>query len=129
MEAFDRQRDHYYKMRKRGRTDTNQKEIVAAFRKLGATVNITSNVGDGFPDIVVDKFGQTVKVEIKDGNKSPSRQKLTEKEQRHHDECQGALAIISRVDQCAGLLDQMRIRSEYIKAGISRETRGNECID
>lgn len=34
-------------------------------------------VGDGFPDIVVGRYRQNVLVEIKDGEKPPSKRALT----------------------------------------------------
>ena len=103
--------------RRAAKIDANQPEIVAAFRRMGATVDITSALGDGFPDIVVNKFGLSVKVEIKDGEKPPSEQKLTPAEEEHHAKCKGAIAIISKVRQCAGLLQQMMIQSELIARG------------
>ena len=40
-------------MRKRGRTDGNQSEIVKALRKLGYSVLVMSSMGGGAPDICV----------------------------------------------------------------------------
>lgn len=40
-------------MRRRARVDENQAAIVAALRAVGCRVAITSMVGDGFADIVV----------------------------------------------------------------------------
>ena len=56
-----------------GRVDANQPEIVRTFRDLGCSVAITSNVRDGFPDIVMGIHGINVLVEIKDGSKVPSK--------------------------------------------------------
>jgi len=105
-------------LRKAARIDANQPEIVATFRKLGATVDITSAVGDGFPDIIVNCFKISVKVEIKDGSKVPSKQKLTKAEKEHHDKCKGATVIINSIDQCIWLIDQMRMQADLIKIGI-----------
>jgi hypothetical protein len=63
-----------------GRTDANQARIVAALRKLGASVAITSQVGNGLPDLIVGYQGRTVLLEVKDGDKPPSGQKLTDAE-------------------------------------------------
>lgn len=52
------------------RTDTNQQEIVAALRKMGYSVAITSGVGDGFPDLVVGRAGQTWLIELKSSRKA-----------------------------------------------------------
>ena len=66
------------------RTDRNQKEIVSLFRDLGCNVAITSSVGDGFPDIVVQRSGTTYLVEIKDPEQPPSRRRLTKSQQVFH---------------------------------------------
>lgn len=40
-------------MRKRGRTDANHTEIVAALRQAGAFVQSLASIGDGCPDLLV----------------------------------------------------------------------------
>ena len=40
-------------VRKRGRVDANQGEIVAALRNVGAMVKSVANEGDGFADLIV----------------------------------------------------------------------------
>ena len=41
-------------MRKRAKSDDNQKQLVKTLRGIpGVSVSITSALGDGFPDIVV----------------------------------------------------------------------------
>ncbi len=81
-------------MRTKAKVDSNQPEIVAAFRKLGCTVTPTHMVGKGFPDIVVGKHGLTVLVEIKDGSKPPSARKLTPAEKTWHDGWSGWAEIV-----------------------------------
>ena len=81
-------------MRQRGRIDSNQNEIVECFRKLGASVAITSQLGDGFVDIVVGAHGKTCLVEIKDGSKPPSARKLTDEEQNFHNNWKGSIAVV-----------------------------------
>jgi len=91
-----------------GRTDTNQTEIVAAFRSLGCSVHITSNVRDGFPDIAVGVSGVNLLVEIKDGNKVPSQRKLTADEQKWHDNWQGQKVIVEGVDDVIVLVNSIK---------------------
>lgn len=62
--------------RRAAKTDTNQTEIVALFRKLGWSVLIVSQLKNCC-DIFAAKSGRTIAVEIKDGNKPPSARKLT----------------------------------------------------
>ncbi len=64
-------------MRRAAKIDTNQNEIVDALRLAGATVAITSAVGGGFPDLVVGYECRNYLIEVKDGKKSPSKQRLT----------------------------------------------------
>jgi hypothetical protein len=52
------------------RSDTHQTAIVAALRKAGYSVVITSGLGDGYPDIHVAKIGRSWLIEIKT---SPSK--------------------------------------------------------
>ena len=76
-------------MRRRGRVDDNQKDVVKCLRKAGVSVSITSSVGDGFPDLAVGYGLRTVLVELKDGNKVQSARKLTPDEIKWHNEWRG----------------------------------------
>jgi hypothetical protein len=88
------------------RTDANQTAIVSAFRKCGATVAITSGLGKGFPDLVVGYRSRNFLVEIKDGSKPPSAQKLTPDESAWHGKWRGQIAIIRSVDDVLALLNE-----------------------
>lgn len=52
-------------MKKYGKTDLNQNEIVKALRQVGAKVTSTASIGGGFPDIVVIYRGKVYLFEIK----------------------------------------------------------------
>lgn len=91
-------------MRRAARTDANQTDIVDALRKVGASVAITSAVGDGFPDLVVGHRGRNFLLEIKDGDKPPSRWKLTKAEQKFFDEWLGEVNVIKSVEEALELL-------------------------
>jgi hypothetical protein len=89
--------------------DANQTEIVAALRKIGCSVAITSGAGDGFPDIVVGRTDingdrKNWLIEIKDGDKSPSRQKLTPDQVVFHREWEGQIAIVTSAEQAINLI-------------------------
>lgn len=58
------------------RVDVNQQDVVAALRFFGATVVLTSHVGNGFPDLIVGYHGRTFLLEVKDGKKGAAA-KLT----------------------------------------------------
>ena len=65
----------------RHRKDSNQTEVVQGLRDRGISVAITSNVGSGFPDLVLGYKGFNYLCELKDGKKPPSKRKLTPAEQ------------------------------------------------
>lgn len=66
------------------KVDANQKDIVAALRNRGANVYISSSFGKGFPDLIVGYQGVLCLLEIKDGDKPPSAQKLTKDQEKFH---------------------------------------------
>lgn len=68
-------------MKRNARVDSNQPEIIAALRKLGAAVLVTSQLKNAF-DILVGFRSQLWIMEIKDGSKPPSQRKLTSGEQK-----------------------------------------------
>jgi len=86
------------KMRRAARTDANHAEIRDALRGVGASVFDTHFVGRGFPDIVVGFRGGNYLLEIKDGNKPPSRQKLTPDEREWHSLWNGSVIVVNSVD-------------------------------
>lgn len=88
------------------KADANQAEIVQALRDIGAYVFVSHTLGRGFPDLVVGYRGKTYLIEVKDGNKPPSQTRLTEDEQRFHDEWRGgALCIVYSVDDAIGVIN------------------------
>jgi Holliday junction resolvase len=85
-------------MNRAHKVDANQGEIVAALRKAGALVCITSAVGDGFPDLLVAHRGRLLLLEVKRSDLSPSRRALTDKEQAFHREWQGHVVIVTSAE-------------------------------
>ena len=79
------------------RIDKNQPEIVKLFRKLGWYVLIISQLKNCC-DIIVSKNGRTIAVEIKDGEKPPSQQKLSAGELKFKDEWKGEYRLITCID-------------------------------
>jgi hypothetical protein len=88
------------------RIDANQNDIVKALRAAGAVVRIITQ-GDGIPDLLVAFQGQTILMELKDGNKCPSARKLTEAEQLFFDNwIGGPLVIVISVEDALHQLKQ-----------------------
>jgi Holliday junction resolvase len=88
--------------RRAAKTDDNQAEVVALFRKLGWYVLIVSQLKNCC-DIIVSKNGRTVAIEIKDGKKPPSARKLSEGEQKFRAEWQGEYALVETADDVIGV--------------------------
>ncbi len=88
--------------RRAARTDDNQTEIVKLFRKLGWYVLIIAQLKNCC-DLMISKDGRTVAVEIKDGNKIPSKRKLSTGEQKFKDKWLGEYALIESEDDALNL--------------------------
>ena len=86
-------------MRRAAKTDDNQAEIVAALRKIGATVQPLHAIGQGCPDILVGWRGMNTILEIKDGKKPPSARKLTEDQEKWHAAWRGQVTVVETVEQ------------------------------
>lgn len=90
-------------MRRAARRDDNEKEIIAAMREAGAYVKAIND--EGLFDLLVSYRGETMLIEVKDGAKPPSARRLTEAEQKFHDEWPGSdLYIINSVEEALSLL-------------------------
>lgn len=90
--------------RRAAKVDRNQREIVDALRKVGATVHPLHTVGAGCPDILIGYRGRNLLAEIKDGAKPPSAQGLTPVQVFWHETWRGQVAIVTSVDEALALL-------------------------
>jgi Holliday junction resolvase len=92
-------------MRRAAKTDRNQAEIVAALRKVGATVVSLAAVGSGVPDLLVGHKGGTYLLEIKDGTKPPSARELTPDQIEWHIEWRGgACTVVNSVGEALAFI-------------------------
>ena len=88
--------------------DANQVEIVKALRQAGATVQSLASVGKGVPDLLIGFQGKTVLLEIKDGAKVQSKQKLTQDQIDWHANWRGGtLATVDSIDAALRVLKVM----------------------
>jgi hypothetical protein len=91
--------------RRAARVDANHAAIVAALRAVGADVLDLSRVGEGCPDILIHhRLTGTMLIEIKDGDKSPSKRKLTEAQEQFHRAWRGRLAVVTSVGAALALV-------------------------
>jgi len=92
-------------MRRANRIDDNQNDIVTALRKAGATVRVISQ-GEGIPDLLVGFKGETILLEVKDGNKPPSARTLTPAEKKFFDDWEGGLCmVVNSVEDALKMLE------------------------
>jgi hypothetical protein len=77
------------------RADLNQSEIVSALRSVGVTVHITSQVGNGFPDLVCGVFGKNFLIEVKNPD---TRGKLSTEQLIFRDKWKGKVHVVNSVD-------------------------------
>ena len=102
------------------KVDANQRAIVAALRKAGCRVYVSSSFGKGFPDLIVGFPGrETIAlVEIKDGSKPPSARKLTDDQVTFHAEWYGwPLFVVTSVDEALGLVQESRLSTKNGQLG------------
>jgi len=85
-------------MRRRGKVDANQAEIVAALRRAGASVLSLADLGNGCPDLLVYFDGHHL-LEVKDGNQPPSKQALSEDEKDFHRSWRGPISVVRNIDE------------------------------
>lgn len=82
-------------MRYAARVDVNQAQIVAALRKAGCFVQPLHMVGQGVPDLLVGRAGNTYLLELKSHHKAT----LTDEQRRWHDVCQMHVHIVYSAEE------------------------------
>ena len=88
--------------------DANQVEIVKALRQAGATVQSLASVGKGVPDLLIGFANKTALMEVKDGSKVKSAQKLTPDQIEWHTNWRGGtLATVDGIDAALRVLKVM----------------------
>lgn len=86
-------------MRRAAKIDDNQRVIVDALRSAGCDVESLAAVGRGVPDLLVGVGGVNYLLEVKDGSKPPSRQKLTSHQKTWHATWRGQVAVVSTIKE------------------------------
>jgi len=81
-------------VKKHGRTDANQSEIVGFLRAIpGVSVVSLADVGGGMPDLLIGHRGNNFLFELKDPDKPPSKRKLTKAQRDFHALWQGHVEV------------------------------------
>jgi hypothetical protein len=120
-------------MRRAARTDASQKDIVDALRKIGVQVVVSSQVGDGFPDLIC-YLRRVFFLECKDGEKPPSGRRLTVEQVKFHDWWRGELHVVCSVEEAInacihGDINGTGTGRAHVRAGREVERPGEEKRD
>lgn len=86
-------------LRRAARTDANHTAIVQALRAAGCSVLSLAAVGKGAPDLLVGRGSKNTLLEVKDGNKSASRKRLTELEAEFAATWRGQVATVETIEE------------------------------
>lgn len=89
------------------RVDSNQAEIVAALRAVGAAVQSLASIGHGCPDVLCFFRRQLFLLEVK----SP-RGRLTAEEAAWHEAWPGAVYVVRSVDEALDAIGAVRYSAE-----------------
>lgn len=90
-------------MRLRPRTDANQVTIMKALRQMGCEVLSLAAVGHGCPDLLVCRGHRLCLVEVKDGAKVKSAQKLTPDQVAFHSKW--PVHVVTSLDEAVNVVN------------------------
>lgn len=92
-------------MRKFGRTDGNQSDIVDKLRRIGCSVQLLSSVGGGCPDLLLGYCNRTYLVEVKNPDVSESDRKKTADQIIWHRDWHGQAAVCETFEDILTVLN------------------------
>lgn len=107
-------------MRRAARRDVNHGSIRDVFESLDCSVLDVAGIPCGF-DLIIGYKTQAIAVEVKDGEKPPSAQKLTPNEFSAHLNWRGPKAIVTSNDEAIVVAKLLRKRHFYIVEGINAD--------
>ena len=106
------------------RADDNQPRIVDCLRRCRCRVEVLSRLGRGVPDLLVGTpRGLLILVEVKDGDKAPSKRALTPDQERWHAEWRRyPLFVVSSVAEALDAIEhectEFDVRADGRKACV-----------
>lgn len=110
-------------MRRAARVDGNQRQIVEALRRAGATVQSLAAVGVGVPDLLVGLRRQSFLLEVKDPAQDPCKQRLTPAQVVWHRTWNGLPVAIVRTPEEALRAVGVKVSAEAFGDGFSEGAR------
>jgi Holliday junction resolvase len=90
------------------KVDSNQAQLVTQMRQLGMTVQVTSMVGNDFPDLVAGFNGRNYLFEVKDGKKMKSKKKLSAGQQEFFLTWRGTVYKIESIDDVLAIINSKK---------------------
>lgn len=90
--------------------DRNQPEIVKALRAVGVSVQHLHSVGAGCPDLLCAINDHTFLIEVKDGTKFPSEQKLTPDQVTWHAGWKSPVHVCNSVGTALGVAEIYKLK-------------------
>ena len=94
-------------MRRAAKVDANHGAIVATLRKQGAQLQSLAAIGVGCPDLLVSYGGVNVLMEVKDGDKPRSAQRLNYDQALWHAYWTGPVLLVTSAEDAIQQLGQM----------------------
>ena len=93
--------------RRAARVDANQSKVVEAFKSLGCSVLIISQLKRCADLIVANGRKRTAMIEVKDGSKIPSKRQLTKWEKDFMDSWKGLYFIVESLDDVVRVVREL----------------------
>lgn len=90
------------------KADRNQPEIVKALRSAGASVQHLHSVGAGCPDLLCAIDGKNFLIEVKDGLRDASGQKLKPSQVVWHAAWKAPVHVVNSVDGAVSVVASYR---------------------
>ena len=92
------------------KADANQPAIVKVLRSAGCTVEHLHAVGKGCPDLLCAIDGQVFLIEVKDGAKDASKQKLTADQIVWHKDWKAEVHIVNSTEAAIAVVGKYRTK-------------------
>lgn len=89
------------------KVDSNQSAIVSVLRAMGCSVQPLHTVGGGVPDLLCALLETNFLVEVKDGAKPPSAQKLTPDQIEWHKSWKAPVYIVNSTETAIDLVQKI----------------------
>lgn len=88
------------------KVDESQNGIVIALREIGASVEIASAIGQGFPDLIVGYKGQNFLLEVKNPVTSGRQSKLNDRQIEWHNTWKGSSYVVRTPEEAIQVITQ-----------------------